>query len=161
MVKVTHSDNVASLDNQQERLDPWWIVGFVDGEGCFSVSTFKNRTTRSNYQTLFEFVVTQGERSKSALEAIKNYFGCGNIYINHRYDNHNYNLLRYCVRRQDDLKNKIIPFFRKYQFQTTKREQFEQFCKRFENRESSETIRQALKKRDEDMAQTSKTKLKI
>ena len=74
MVKVTHSDNVPSLDNQQERLDPWWIVGFVDGEGCFSVSTFKNSTTRSGYQTLFEFVVTQGERSKSALEAIKSYF---------------------------------------------------------------------------------------
>ncbi len=145
MVKITHSDNVPSLDNQQERLDPWWIVGFVDGEGCFSVSTFKNRTTRSNYQTLFEFVVTQGERSKSALEAIKNYFGCGNIYINRRYDNHNYNLLRYCVRRQDDLKNKIIPFFQKYQFRTSKREQFEKFCERFDNRESSETIRQGRK----------------
>ena len=156
MVKITHSDNVPSLDNQQERLDPWWIVGFVDGEGCFSVSTFKNRTTRSNYQTLFEFVVTQGERSKSALEAIQNYFGCGNIYINRRYDNHNYNLLRYCVRKQDDLRNKIIPFFQKYQFHTTKREQFEKFCERFENRESSETTRQAPAKRGEDMAQTSK-----
>lgn len=145
MVKITHSDKVSSRDNQQERLDPWWIVGFVDGEGCFSVSTFKNRTSRSNYQTLFEFVVSQGERSKSALEAIKNYFGCGNIYINRRYDNHNYNLLRYCVRKQDDLRNKIIPFFRKYQFKSTKREQFEKFCQRFEDRESSETIRQGPK----------------
>ncbi len=147
MVKITHSDNVSSRDNQQERLDPWWIVGFVDGEGCFSVSTFKNRTTRSSYQTLFEFVVTQGERSKSALEAIKNYFNCGNIYINRRYDNHNYNLLRYCVRKQGDLRDKIIPFFRKYQFKSTKRDQFEKFCDRFENRESSETIRQNLAKK--------------
>ena len=130
MVNLTHSDKDASRDNQQERLDPWWIVGFVDGEGCFSVSTFKNHTCKSGYQTLFEFVVTQGERSRSALEAIKEYFDCGAIYINRRYDNHRYNLLRYCVRRQDDLKNKIVPFFRKYQFQSTKREQFEKFCQR-------------------------------
>ena len=130
MVNSTHSKNDASRDNQQERLNPWWIVGFVDGEGCFSVSTFKNKTCKSGYQTLFEFVVTQGERSKEALEAIKEYFGCGNIYINRRYDNHNYNLLRYCVRRQDDLKEKIVPFFRKYKFKTTKKKQFENFCKK-------------------------------
>ena len=146
MVIFTHSDKVSSRDNQQERLDPWWIVGFVDGEGCFSVSTFRNRTTRSNYQTLYEFVVTQGERSKSALEAIKNYFNCGNIYINRRYDNHNYNLLRYCVRKQSDLRDKIIPFFQKYHLQSSKREQFEKFCERFEDRESSETIRQTRQK---------------
>ncbi len=148
MVNNTHSDNVLSLDNQQERLDPWWIVGFVDGEGCFSVSVFKNRTTRSNYQTLYEFVVTQGEISKNAMEAIKNYFNCGHIYINHRHDNHNHNLLRYCVRRQDDLRKIVIPFFKKYPLKTSKRLQFEKFCDRFENRESSETIRQDLEKRD-------------
>ena len=142
MVKITHSDNDTSRDNQQERLDPWWIVGFVDGEGCFSVSTFRNRTCKSGYQTLFEFVVTQGEKSESALEAIKEYFNCGGIYINRRYDNHNYNLLRYCVRKQSDLKEKIIPFFQKYQLQSAKREQFERFCKRLMDKESSETIRQ-------------------
>ena|SRR3989344_6415894 len=131
-----------SADNQQERLDPWWIVGFVDGEGCFSVSTFKNLTCKSGHQTLYEFVVTQGEKSRSALEAIKIYFGCGGIYINRRYDNHKYNLLRYCVRKQDDLRNKIIPFFKRYQLQTAKRMQFEEFCRRFNDLESSHTIRQ-------------------
>lgn len=142
MVKNTHSKKDSSRDNQQERLNPWWIVGFVDGEGCFSVSTFKNYTCKSGYQTLYEFVVTQGERSKSALEAIKEYFNCGHIYINRRYDNHKYNLLRYCVRRKDDLRNKIVPFFKKYRLKSTKREQFEKFCERLMALESSETIRQ-------------------
>jgi len=132
MVIMYHSENAANADNQQERLDPWWIVGFVDGEGCFSVSTFKNSTCRSGYQTLFEFVVTQGEKSKSALEAIKFYFNCGAIYINRRYDNHKYNLLRYCVRKKEDLRNKIVPFFRKYPLQSAKREQFEKFCTRLQ-----------------------------
>jgi hypothetical protein len=156
MVTSTHSENDSSRNNQQERLDPWWIVGFVDGEGCFSVSTFKNRTTKSGYQTLYEFVITQGERSLSALEKVRDYFECGEIYINRRYDNHNYNLYRYCVRKQEDLKLKIIPFFEKYRLQTSKREQFKKFCDRFENRESSETTRQALHECNEDIVQTSK-----
>lgn len=143
MVKSIHSKNDTSRDNQQERLNPWWIVGFIDGEGCFSVSTFKNRTCKSGYQTLYEFVVTQGEISKSALEAVKKYFNCGNIYINHRHDNHKYNLLRYCVRKQDDLRKIIIPFFQKYQLQTAKRKQFEKFVYLLNDLESSETIRQA------------------
>ena len=123
-----HSENTMSAVNQQERLNPWWIVGFVDGEGCFSVSVFKNLTCKSGYQTLYEFVITQGEVSREAMEAIKNYFGCGAIYINRRHDNHHHNLLRYCVRRQEDLKSIIIPFFRKYPLQSVKREQFKKFC---------------------------------
>ena len=39
------SDNPSGADNQQEtassmlELDPLWVTGFVDGEGCFSVSS--------------------------------------------------------------------------------------------------------------------------
>ena len=42
------SDNPSGADNQQEtagspfELDPFWVSGFVDGEGCFSVSIHKN-----------------------------------------------------------------------------------------------------------------------
>lgn len=139
---LTHSNNVTNAENQQERLDPWWIVGFVDGEGCFSISTFKNHTCSSGYQTLFEFVITQGESSRTAMEAIKTYFGCGHIYINKRYDNHKEHLLRYCVRKQKDLKEVIIPFFQKYQLRSNKRKQFEVFRSRLIGLESPETIRQ-------------------
>ena len=132
-------------DNQQERLNPWWIVGFTDGEGCFSISTFRNTSTKSGKQTLYEFVVTQGEKSINSLEAIRNYFDCGHIYINRRYDNHKYNLYRYCVRKQEDLLKIIIPFFKKYPLQTSKQSQFEKFCKTLESK-SSTTIRQIPKK---------------
>ena len=67
--------NASSADNQQERLRiSSWIVGFVDGEGCFSVSIFKNRTTRSGFQVMPEFVVTQGQKSLDVLETIKDFF---------------------------------------------------------------------------------------
>ena len=57
------SKNGLNRDNQQERLKTiGWIVGFVDGEGCFSVSVFKNKTTKNGWQIFPEFVVTQGEK---------------------------------------------------------------------------------------------------
>ena len=144
MSVMTHSDNARIAANQQERLDPWWIVGFVDGEGCFSVSTFKNKTCSSGYQTLYEFVITQGEKSRESLERVQEFFQCGNIYLNRRYDNHHENILRYCVRRQNDLKKIIIPFFNKYPLYTAKRQQFNEFSRKLEGRESSETTRKVV-----------------
>jgi hypothetical protein len=36
---VYHGDNVTGAENQQERLieQRGWVIGFVDGEGCFSI----------------------------------------------------------------------------------------------------------------------------
>ena len=119
------SKKTSSADNQQERLKiAYWITGFTDGEGCFSIAVINNKTTKFGKQIFPEFVVTQGMKSLTALEKIKNFFGCGNIFINKRYDNHNENLYRYCVRSLNELNTKIIPFFRKYPLQTYKQKDF-------------------------------------
>ena len=122
------SKNSSGADNQQERLD-WWITGFVDGEGTFSVSINRNQTTARGFQVFPEFVITQGEKSMKSLEKIRERFGCGNVYVNRRKDNHNENLYRYVVRSLNDLKNRIIPFFESYQLKTAKQEDFRLFCK--------------------------------
>src|SRR5437763_13222506 len=67
-----YSDNVTSdAENQQERLieSRGWVIGFVDGEGCFAIGFVRqpNRRNRKGYRTGFqvshEFVVVQGARS--------------------------------------------------------------------------------------------------
>ncbi len=124
------SNNAISADNQQERLKfIGWIVGFVDGEGCFSFSVFRNRTSKSGFQVMPEFVVTQGQKSLDSLQRIKDYFGCGAIYVNRRYDNHKENIYRYCVRNFKDLNEKIIPFFLTNPLLTYKQNDFKLFCK--------------------------------
>ncbi len=124
MAKIP-SKKVIGADNQQERLKiAYWIAGFTDGEGCFSVALINNKTTKFGKQVFPEFVVTQGEKSLLALKKIKEYFNCGNIFVNKRYDNHNENLYRYCVRSLKDLNAKIIPFFEKYHLQTYKQNDF-------------------------------------
>ncbi len=49
-------------DNPQERLDAKWIVGFVDGEGCFHVAINKIPEMSLGWQVLPEFRVVQHER---------------------------------------------------------------------------------------------------
>ena len=118
-----------SADNQQERLKTvGWVVGFVDGEGCFSVSINRTpQTTSTGWQVMPEFVVTQGERSLSSLQALQEFFECGNIFVNRRVDNHRENLYRYCVRATNDLRGKIVPFFSENPLRTSKQEDFEKF----------------------------------
>lgn len=119
-----------SAANQQERqgIEPW-IVGFTDGEGCFSVCFIKNATNKSGWQVFPEFVITQGVKSLKALEIFEKYFGCGKIFINKRYDNHNEHLYRYCVRSLSDLSEKIVPFFKRYPLKTAKEKDFLIFAK--------------------------------
>ncbi len=104
-----------------------WIVGFVDGEGTFSASIFRNRTASLGWQVFPEFVVTQGCRGINALEEIKAFFKCGNIYINHRVGNHRENVAKYCVRSVRDLNKVIVPFFKTNSLVTSKKSDFETF----------------------------------
>src|SRR5258705_2832584 len=91
-----YSDKVSGAENQQERLieSRGWVVGFVDGEGCFSIGFVRQprRRDRNGYATGFqvthEFVVTQGEQSLSALHELRDFFGVGQVIVNRRYDNH-------------------------------------------------------------------------
>ena len=136
---IMPSKNVLVADNQQERLD-WWIVGFVDGEGTFSVSFNRNKTTKFGYQIFPEFVITQGEKSLNCLKIIQKRFNCGKIYINRRHDNHNENLYRFAVRSFQELNTKIIPFFQLNQLKTAKKDDFKKFCQIMEIMEKKQHL---------------------
>ena len=127
-------DNLWSADNQQERLlRIGWIVGFVDGEGCFSIGFVRQpaRTSRQGYRTGYqvahEFAVTQGARSIACLHELKAFFGVGQVLVNQRVDNHTEHLYRYVVRKRADLLGTIIPFFQQYPLRTSKQADFEKF----------------------------------
>ncbi len=123
------SDKATGADNQQERpVAAQWVVGFVDGEGCFSVPIFKNGTCRSGWQVQPEFTVVQGVRSVQVLDLLKDFFGCGYVGVNRRRDNHREDLARYRVTRLGDLSRFIVPFFEANPLRTAKRESFTAFA---------------------------------
>jgi hypothetical protein len=123
------SENLDGAGNQQERLIEFrgWVIGFVDGEGCFSIGFVRqpDRTSRRGYKTGYqvahEFAVTQGASSIDSLHALREFFGVGQVLINTRYDNHREHLYRYVVRRRSDLLETIIPFFQQHRMRTSKR----------------------------------------
>ncbi len=105
-----------------------WVVGFVDGEGCFSCSIYRNRKMSLRWQVRPEFVVAQGASSRKVLEDLVRFFGCGRVYANARYDNHREHMFRYVVRPLGDLRDVIVPFFREHPLRTSKRDNFEKFA---------------------------------
>ena len=122
------SDNPIGAVDQQERPGlEQWIVGFVDGEGCFSISVVRNETCRLGWQVQHEFSVTQAAPSRHALELLMEYFSCGRIIENKRHDDHRETLMRFSVKRRDDLRDVIVPFFEDHPLRTAKRTDFDQF----------------------------------
>jgi hypothetical protein len=129
------SENPVGAENQQERLiRAGWVVGFVDGEGCFSVGFVRQngdgsrRGYKLGFQVVHRFVVTQGVSSLAALEDLKGFFGCGRVYANKRHDNHREHLAQYIVNRRVDLPERVIPFFEEHPLRTAKERDFEAFA---------------------------------
>jgi hypothetical protein len=136
------SDNLGGVSraeepgNQQERLiTVGWVIGFVDGEGCFSIGFTRQpdrghrKGCRTGYQVNHDFVVPQGARSLSALQALQIFFGVGRVYVNTRHDNHREDMHAYTVHRRSELVDVIIPFFRQHALRTSKRSDFEKFAR--------------------------------
>src|SRR5580700_4844485 len=105
---VESSENASGAVNQQERLDAY-IAGFVDGEGCFHVAIQRNPSTRSGWQLVPEFRVSQDIARVEVLILIRDRLDCGWLRQNHKFSNDQTYVL--VVRRREDLLTKVIPFF--------------------------------------------------
>jgi hypothetical protein len=123
-------------ENQQERLvNRGWVIGFVDGEGCFSIGFVRqpNRKGRQGYRTGYqvahEFAVTQGAKSVDCLHKLREFFGVGQVVVKRRYDNHKEHLYRYVVRKRRELLEVIIPFFQQDPMRSSKQQDFEKFVR--------------------------------
>jgi hypothetical protein len=117
-------------DNQQERPGEigWYISGFVDGEGCFSVTIQKSNNVKLGIQIIPEFHVSQHQNRTEVLKVIKNRLGCGYIKPND-YRNPKDQTSVYVVRNMNDLSKKVIPFFKKYPLISIKQKDFEKFTR--------------------------------
>ena len=98
-----------------------WITGFVDGEGCFHVGIGAHAEMKAGYEVLPEFTVVQHERDVQVLHALKAYFGCGVVRVNHG------DRMAYRVRKLQDLLEIIAPFFMKHPLKTKKNVDFRKF----------------------------------
>ena len=103
------------------KLDAQWITGFVDGEGCFHVGINPHKEMTTGFQVLPEFTVVQHERDVQVLHALKAYFDCGVVRVNHG------DRMAYRVRSKQHLLERIVPFFEKHSLKTKKNVDFKKF----------------------------------
>ena len=105
------------------KLESEWVTGFVDGEGCFHVGISKHPDMTQGIQVLPEFTVVQHERDAQLLHALKTFFGCGVVRVNHG------DRLAYRVRSLDHLRERIVPFFLEHPLKSKKQADFTKFSR--------------------------------
>jgi len=116
------SETLRSISTDS-RLEAQWVVGFVDGEGCFYVGVNSQPEMKTGYQVLPEFTVVQHEQDIQLLYALKQFFGCGVVRQNHG------DRMAYRVRGVQHLQERIIPFFEQHPLKTKKHLDFLKFRK--------------------------------
>jgi LAGLIDADG endonuclease len=123
------SENPFGADNQQGRsrgsLPPEYVSGFIDGEGCFSVSIHPHPSIVKPNRWLVApcFQAYQHRYNVEILESLKDFFGCGRITAK----GPNSDVLTYSVYRRRDLESVVIPFFEWCPLLSRKQEEFEKF----------------------------------
>lgn len=129
--------NIISAERPEVKLseikDIRWLVGFVEGEGCFLVVIQKSKSKKKTYDINLRFTITQHNRDLELLQNLLNYLGCGKYYSSR-------NEVTFITSCFSDIKSKIIPIFDKYPLLGTKKEDFKDFKKVAELMESKDHL---------------------
>jgi penicillin-binding protein-related factor A (putative recombinase) len=99
-----------------------YITGFVDGEGCFTVSFNLRSKLKTGIEVRPSFSIGQNKKSLEVLEEIKSYFGVGSIRFSR-----NDQLYKYEARSNSEIIKNIIPHFDRHPLKTSKSIDFELF----------------------------------
>ena len=95
------------------KLNPWWVTGFVDAEGCFHVSITKNNKLNVGWKVQLFFEITLSKKDKALLEKIKNFFNANLI------SKHGPQSIQFRVQSIKELQ-KFLDHFAKYPLITNK-----------------------------------------
>ncbi len=90
-------------------LDPWFVTGLTDGEGCFCVSIAIRAKLRTDLEVRPSFSLSLNEKDLRLLEDLQAFFGCG--WIRESKGDRTY---KYEVRSIGDLIGVILPHFERF-----------------------------------------------
>ena len=87
-----------------------YLIGFVEGEGMFYIGIVPSKETKTGWQVIYFFKVSQNPVGKLVLEYLQKRLSCGYIKQNSQSDETDRSLA-YVVRDLKSLRDIIIPFF--------------------------------------------------
>lgn len=95
---IEDSKKKSVLHNNTNKLNPYFVTGFTDGEGCFLINIRPNPKLKSGYSVELVFKINLHSKDRALLESIRNYFGVGTVTV--RSDGY----IQYWVGSLNDLK---------------------------------------------------------
>jgi len=105
-------------------INPYFVTGFVDGEGCFSVFFRRDKRMKLGWVISLNFQIHLHSKDKELLSKIREVLGrVGGIYESKN------NSCSYIVSSLPQIVNTLIPFFDKYPLLSKKSEDYEFFKK--------------------------------
>lgn len=109
------------------KLPPDYVCGFVDGEGCFTIVISKHKQKKLGLDARLHFEIELRDDDEEILRSIQETLDCGKIYyINlERYGWNSHVELK--VSSIVDIREKLIPFFKKHPLRGKKKNAFELF----------------------------------
>jgi hypothetical protein len=121
---VTNLEPAQYAGSQLGLVDlPSYISGYVDGEGCFTVSISPRPTLLVGWEVRPSISVSQNGDRSEVLLAIQRYFDCGTL----RPDRSD-RTLKWEVRSLPLIIERIVPHFTRYPLQSGKQRDFELFA---------------------------------
>jgi hypothetical protein len=104
-------------------LDPWFVSGLTEGEGCFCVSFALRRKLRTGLEVRPSFSLSLNEKDLELLRDLQTFFGCGWIR-----ESKSDRTFKYEARSVADLLDPIIPHFERHPLRGSKAQSFAAFA---------------------------------
>ena len=103
-------------------LDPWFVSGLSEGEGCFCVSFALRAKLRTGLEVRPSFSLSLNEKDLELLRDLQAFFGCGCIR-----ESKTDRTFKYEARAVEDLLGSIVPHFERHSLRGAKARSFEAF----------------------------------
>nr|QBM09649.1 hypothetical protein [Dactylella sp.] len=105
--------------NNNDKLNPWFVTGYADGEGCFNILVIKSRSNTIGWQIQPRFIIEVNIKDIDLLYKIQAFFGgIGSITSTK-------SRARFSVFAFKDVANVILTHFDNYPLQSAKQIDFE------------------------------------
>jgi hypothetical protein len=104
-------------------LDPWFVSGLTEGEGCFCIALSLRRKLRTGLEVRPSFSLSMNEKDLELLRDLQMFFGCGWIR-----ESKTDRTFKYEARAVGDLLDQIVPHFERYPLWGSKANSFAAFA---------------------------------
>jgi hypothetical protein len=116
-----HQDKAAY--GERVPLDPWFVTGLAEGEGCFCVSFALRSKLRTGLEVRPSFSLSLNEKDRELLRDLQTFLGCGWIR-----ESKTDRTFKYEARSVQDLTAFIIPHFERHPLRGNKAKSFVAFA---------------------------------